>query len=57
MNDIHKFNTIDEYNKAMGVETLHPLVSVIDFSKATYQDRLPDGQIAFELGFGYPQIF
>jgi AraC-like DNA-binding protein len=30
---IHYYNTIDEYNSDIGVETLHPLVSVIDFSK------------------------
>lgn len=32
MKQIEKVN-IDAYNKYMGVETLHPLVSIIDFSK------------------------
>ena len=32
MATIVKLNTVQEYNMAMGVETLHPLVSVVDFS-------------------------
>lgn len=43
MNDIHVFHTIDEYNKLMGVETHHPLVSLIDFSKATFNGMFPSG--------------
>lgn len=31
--DIQHLATIDDYDKMLGVETLHPLVSVIDFSK------------------------
>lgn len=34
MNKIEHFEHIFEYNELLGVETLHPLVSVIDFSKA-----------------------
>lgn len=52
MSGIHKFNTIDEYNKTMGVETLHPLVSVLDFSKALHQGEYPEGH-----SFGYYTIF
>lgn len=33
--EILSVTTIDEYNKAFGFETLHPQVSVIDFSKVT----------------------
>jgi len=33
MDALFKFDTISQYNSKMGVETLHPLVSVIDFSK------------------------
>ena len=33
MSDIVKYDNIFQYNEARGVETLHPLVSVIDFSK------------------------
>ena len=43
MNDIHKFITIDEYHKAMGIETLHPLVSIVDFSKAKHKGDYPAG--------------
>ena len=32
MSVISNFNTIQEYNDGLGIETLHPLVSVIDFS-------------------------
>lgn len=33
MSEIIKLETVQDYNKQLGVETLHPLVSVIDFSK------------------------
>ena len=52
MEDIHKFNTIDEYNKIMGVETLHPLVTVVDFSKSYHKGDFPDGH-----SFGYYTVF
>ena len=35
MENIVKFDSICDYNKHYGVKTEHPLVSVIDFSKAT----------------------
>lgn len=35
MDEITKLDTIDQYNQLFGLETLHPLVNVIDFSKAT----------------------
>ncbi len=34
MNDITRINTVTEYNKMVGIETLHPLVSIVDFEKA-----------------------
>ena len=34
MKEVIKVNTIDQYNKLFGFETLHPLVSVVDLSKA-----------------------
>ena len=34
MNKIEHFEHVFEYNDLLGVETLHPLVSVVDFSKA-----------------------
>ena len=35
MEEVIKLDVIDQYNKLFGLETLHPLVSVIDLSKAT----------------------
>lgn len=32
--EVINFNSIAEYNEVLGVETLHPLVSIIDLSKA-----------------------
>ena len=43
---------VDEYNKMLGVETLHPLVSVIDFSKASFLGSLPPAQ-----SFGFYTVF
>jgi AraC family transcriptional activator of pobA len=34
MEEIIKLETVTAYNKMRGVETLHPLVSVMDLSKA-----------------------
>jgi len=34
MSEIIRINTVAEYNKHIGVETLHPLISVVDFEKA-----------------------
>ena len=34
MNEILKLNSVSQYNKLAGVETLHPLVSVVDFEKS-----------------------
>lgn len=33
MSDINRINSITEYNNLVGQETLHPLISIIDFSK------------------------
>ena len=34
MEEIIKINTVDEYNRMMGFETKHPLVTVVDLKKA-----------------------
>lgn len=34
MSSVVNFNTVDDYNKFNNHETLHPLVSIVDFSKA-----------------------
>lgn len=35
MEEVIKLETIDRYNKLYGLETLHPLVAIVDLSKAT----------------------
>ena len=35
MNQIIKLDSVDQYNSLYGLETLHPLVSVVDLTKAT----------------------
>lgn len=38
MDEIQRIDTVKQYNDAMGVDTLHPLVSVVDFdTMPTYQ--------------------
>lgn len=34
MSEISRVNTVTEYNNLVGVETLHPLVSIVDFAKS-----------------------
>ena len=43
-----KYDNIFQYNESRGVETLHPLVSVIDFSKA---EPIPPGHYRHCFGF------
>ena len=52
MENIHKYNTVNEYNKAMGIETFHPLVTLVDFSKSNFQGEFPEGH-----NFGFYTIF
>ena len=35
MEEVIKLDSVDKYNKLFGLETLHPLVSVVDLSQAT----------------------
>ena len=37
MDNIFNLKSVDQYNQLYGLETLHPLVSVIDLNKATRQ--------------------
>lgn len=41
MKNIYRIESVNDYSKQNGIETLHPLVSVMDFSKteATYSDH------------------
>lgn len=36
MDEIIKIDSVDQYNKLYGLETLHPLVGVVDLTKATH---------------------
>ena len=35
MEEIINLDSVDKYNKLFGLETLHPMVAVIDLAKAT----------------------
>lgn len=35
MEEFIQLNSVDQYNKVYGLQTLHPLVTVVDLSKAT----------------------
>lgn len=52
MDEIQHIATIDQYNKSMGVETLNPLVSVIDFANVSHVGEYPDGH-----SFGFYTVF
>src|SRR5919202_1441775 len=53
MKKVLNVNTIAEYNAMVGYQTYHPLVSIIDFSKATPKERA-DVQA---LDFGFYTVF
>ena len=50
MERIFKFDTVTEYNALNNHETLHPLVSIIDFSKAN--PRSWDGEKSVRINYG-----
>jgi len=52
MNEIFKLETVADYNKLVGVETKHPLVSVIDLSKTKSSN-----QNYSHLNFGIYAVF
>lgn len=51
MENIYKFNTINEFNELNDHKTLHPLISVIDFSKA--QPRPWKEQQSVKIHYGF----
>ena len=55
MERIFRFDTVNEYNVLNNHETMHPLVSVIDFSKAL--PRSWDGQKRVKIHYGMYCIF
>ena len=44
MEEVIKLNAVDQYNKMFGLETLHPLVSVVDLSEATGYPKTPNAE-------------
>jgi AraC-like DNA-binding protein len=55
MEKTHRFDTIKEYNVFNNHETLHPLVTVIDFSKASPRTWGKENKV--RAGFGFYCIF
>lgn len=51
MKDIINLDSVDKYNKLFGLETFHPLVSVVDLSKAT---DIPED---FTINYGIYALF
>ena len=51
MEKILKLDTVDRYNELFGLETLHPLVGVVELSKAT---KFPTH---FTLNYGLYALF
>lgn len=49
MDDVVRIDSITQFNEAMGVETFHPLVSVVDFEKMT--PAKPMGKMRISYGF------
>lgn len=51
MEEVIKCDTVDQYNQLFGLETLHPLVSIVDLSKAT---KFPT---RFRINYGVYALF
>ena len=49
MSEIIKINTVREYNNMMGQETLHPLVSVVNFSELNIPNDYPTGSYKIQM--------
>lgn len=55
MNEVIYFNTVSDYNDSCNVETLHPLISIIDLSKAP--PRKWEAGSTVKMNFGIYAIF
>ena len=55
MDNMRRFETINDYNVFNNNETLHPLISVIDFSKA--EERSWEGEKTVRIYYGFYCIF
>ena len=42
MDEIIKIDTIDQYNKLYGLETMHPLVGIVDLKSNQSSESYPD---------------
>lgn len=58
MGDVY-LNTIQDFNDYNGMETLHPLVSVLHVENTGHMndDTLTVAMVSDRLGFDYPQHF
>ena len=56
MDEITKIETIDQYDQLFGLETVHPLVNVIDFSKETLNMGVTIMTIRKERSSVWPQV-
>ena len=54
MDNLMRFETISDYNTIFGIETLHPLVSVIDMSKVEPKHDVTQVESAY---FGFYAVF
>ncbi len=50
MDEILQIDTIDRYNKLFGIETLHPLISVVDL-------RRPEQLVPYKMNIGFYALF
>lgn len=57
MKKVHHFTTISEYNELAGQKTLHPLVSVLDFSTLTIPDPERRRNILKNFSLGFYAVF
>lgn len=55
MNEIVYFNTVSDYNHSCGLETLHPLVSILDLSKCP--PRKWEAGTTVKMNFGIYAVF
>lgn len=51
MKEVIKLDTVDQYNRLFGLETLHPLVSIVNLSEAP---RFPTH---FTMNYGVYALF
>jgi AraC-like DNA-binding protein len=57
MKGVHHFATVDEYNELAGQKTLHPLVSVLDFSQLVIPDPQARRNMLRCFSFGFYAVF